>query len=200
MASENYTFITSPNDPPSKQAIVRAALRLFVRDGFDATNIRAIGDAAGYTNPAIFKFFKSKDALALHLFERCYTRYHTALEAATRPSATFHANIQVLVAKFVEIIDESPDAFLFVQDHLRTLWPKLPATARRKSILRLVQSLLEQGIQERAIRKDAPLPLLSAALVGFLNQLARMHYFGEFKGKTEDWTADIETIVTNMFR
>jgi TetR/AcrR family transcriptional regulator, repressor of fatR-cypB operon len=200
MTSDNYAFISSPSDPPSKQAIVRAALRLFVRDGFDATNIRAIGKAAGYTNPAIFKYFQSKDALALHLFERCYARYYARLETTIRPDATFHANIQALIALFVEIIDGSPDVFLFIQDHLRTFWPKLPTAARRKSILRLMQSLLEQGLKEHAIRKDMPLPLLNAALSGFLNQFARMHYFGEFNGKTVDWAADIETIVTNMLR
>src|SRR4051812_47249332 len=69
-------------DPPSKQAILRAALRLFVVQGVAATSIRTIAREAGYTNPAMFKFFESKDELALYLFERCYDGLYRQVAAA----------------------------------------------------------------------------------------------------------------------
>jgi AcrR family transcriptional regulator len=56
---EDHEFFIMPDDPPSKRAILNAAFKLFVRDGYDATNIREIGKEAGYSNPALFKFFKS---------------------------------------------------------------------------------------------------------------------------------------------
>jgi TetR/AcrR family transcriptional regulator, repressor of fatR-cypB operon len=64
-------FYLSPEDSPAKQAILIAALQLFVRDGLRETSIRAIALEAGYSNPALFKHFDSKEALTLYLFERC---------------------------------------------------------------------------------------------------------------------------------
>jgi AcrR family transcriptional regulator len=196
----NYAFIVAPNDPPSKQAILRAALKLFARDGYSETNIRAIALEAGYTNPALFKFFKSKDALGLFLFERCYARYYAALGAAIRPERPFHNNLAVTITKFSEFLGESPDALLFVQDHLREFWPKLPQEARKKSILRLIETMLQQGVCEKVIGKEISLKLLAAALVGFLTQFARMHSFGEFKGEPAKWRPAIEAIVSRMLK
>ena len=52
-------------DPPSKRMILKEALRLFAQRGIDAVTVRDIGNRAGYTNAALFKFFATKDALAL---------------------------------------------------------------------------------------------------------------------------------------
>jgi len=197
---QDYAFIVAPNDPPSKQAIVKAALKLFARDGYSETNIRAIASEAGYTNPALFKFFKSKDALGLFLFDRCYARYYAALAAAIRPEEPFRENLGAALGKFSEFLAENPAALLFVQDHLREFWPKLPQEARKKSILRLIETVLEQGMREKAISKDVSVKLLAAAFVGFLTQFARMHSFGEFKGTPAKWKPAIEVIILRMLK
>ena len=79
-------------DPPSKQSILRAALKLFVKHGLAGTNVRMIGAEAGYTNPAMFKFFASKHALALYLFESCYGRLYGLVESAAA-RGSFHEGL-----------------------------------------------------------------------------------------------------------
>jgi TetR/AcrR family transcriptional regulator, repressor of fatR-cypB operon len=195
---QNYSFIAAPDDPPSKQAILMAALKLFARDGYSETNIRAIAREAGYTNPALFKFFSSKDALALFLFERCYKQCYESVAGVIRRERSFAENLQATIGRFCELLGENPEALLFVQDHLRLFWPRLSPQARNKTILRLIESMLQQGVREKAIRKNAPLKLLGAAFVGFLTQFARMHYFGEFKGKPAEWQTAIEAIAQRM--
>jgi AcrR family transcriptional regulator len=53
------------DDAPAKKKILTEALRLFVRDGLCETSIRDIARATGYTNPALFKHFASKERLAV---------------------------------------------------------------------------------------------------------------------------------------
>src|SRR5215510_737293 len=72
----------SPEDAPAKKRILVEALHLFVRDGLCETSIRDIADASGYTNPALFKHFPSKERLAVHLFEQCYLNLFEALDGA----------------------------------------------------------------------------------------------------------------------
>src|SRR5262245_43883517 len=72
----------APEDAPAKKRILVEALHLFVRDGLCETSIRDIADATGYTNPALFKHFPSKERLAVHLFEQCYLNLFEALQRA----------------------------------------------------------------------------------------------------------------------
>ncbi|CUW38409.1 putative TetR family transcriptional regulator(Tetracycline transcriptional regulator, TetR-like, C-terminal,6-184) [Magnetospirillum sp. XM-1] len=56
--------------PPSRRDdLVLAALRLFLRDGFHATGIAAILDAAGLTKMTLYHHFKSKEDLIVAALE-----------------------------------------------------------------------------------------------------------------------------------
>ncbi len=188
----------APEDPPSKQEILKAALRLFARDGVGGTSVRAIADESGYTNPALFKFFASKEALALHLFEHCYLRLAADLEAAIRPERPFKKNLGSVLHAYAACFDEQADAFLFVQDHLREYWPKMPNRVRRKSMIAQLAQLLEQGVREGAVDPKLDRILSIAALTGFMAQFARMAYFGEIKGKSGDRVPEMEALIHKM--
>ena len=116
-------FYVDPTDPPSKQELLKAALKLFARDGVRESSIRAVAEEAGFTNPVLFKYFAGKDALALHLFERCYLRLVREATAALAGGGTFRARLGRLVARLLALLDESPEAVLFVNEELRRYWP-----------------------------------------------------------------------------
>lgn len=187
----------SEEDPASKRGILRAALSLFARHGLDGTTIRMIGEAAGYTNPAMFKFFASKDALALHLFEHCYGQLHDAVAeaAATEP---FDAALRAVLDALVAAMEEDLEAVLFVQDSLRELWPKLPAPARRRSIVGDLRALFARGIREGAVSGFASPDVPVAILLGSMAQLARMAYFDELPKGAAVWRAELELALGRM--
>ncbi len=189
-------WLADEDDPPSKQAILGAALRLFVRHGLEGTSIRRIGEEAGYTNPALFKFFPSKDALALHLFERCYERLYQRLAPAV--AGGFGTALDRVIDAFLELMAEDLEAVLFVQDSLRELWPRLPERARRHSILGLLEELVARGMREGAVvgYRSAEVPV--AALVGLVAQLARMLYFRELQGPVDQHRDELRLAVTRM--
>lgn len=179
-------------DPPSKRMILQAALRLFARQGVDAVTVREIGDKAGYTNAALFKFFPTKDALALYLFERCYSALYEDLSAAVASETAFLPRFRALISAFTAQLDRDPDAFLFVQDQLRNMWPHVSRGTRKHTILGLIRVTLEQGLQENKVRSTADLSLLAATIVGTIQQFARMLSFGEFSHPASNWTAELE--------
>ena len=190
-------FFLSDTDPPSKQSILRAALGLFARHGLDGTTIRMIGEAAGYTNPAMFKFFPSKDALALHLFERCYARLHGAVAAAAA-GEDFEAGLRAVVDALLAAMEEDLEAVLFVQDSLRALWPRLPARARRHSIIASLRALFERGIRSGNLAGFSSPDVPVAILLGSMAQLARMSYFGELARSPAVWRAELDLALGRM--
>lgn len=46
-----------------KKDILQAAMCLFATKGIDGISVKEIGEAAGVTDAAIYKHFKSKDAI-----------------------------------------------------------------------------------------------------------------------------------------
>jgi AcrR family transcriptional regulator len=190
-------FFVSEGDPPSKRGILQAALALFVRHGLAGTNVRMIGREAGYTNPAMFKFFDSKDALALYLFRRCYLRLHGRIAAAVaRPS--FREALTAVLDAFLSAMDEDLEAVLFVQDALRELWPRLPASVRRHSILRELRGMIERGMREGSVT-GYPSPLVPvAAIVGLMAQFGRMLYFGEVGAPARARRAELDLALERL--
>jgi TetR/AcrR family transcriptional regulator, repressor of fatR-cypB operon len=185
----------SAGDPPSKRRILKEALHLFAERGIDGVTVREIGDRAGYTNAALFKFFPGKDALALYLFEQCYLALFESVSAVVRGEMPFEQQFHGIVGAAVAAMDRDLDAFLFVQDQLRSMWPRVAPRIRKRSILALIRSTLEQGTREKKVDPAANLNLLIAVITGTLQQFARMRSFGEFRGPAAGCVHDLEAIL-----
>jgi AcrR family transcriptional regulator len=180
-ASTPTDFFLREGDPPSKREILRSALHLFVRDGVCETSIRDIAEASGFTNPALYKFFESKEALALHLFERCYLELITTLRASMKRES-FARDLDALVTAYAGLVDESLDAVLYVNDTLRTFWPRVSAAVRRHSLIGELRSLVRRGVESHVVPRAIDEDLAVAMVLGAMGQIARMAYFGEIRG------------------
>jgi AcrR family transcriptional regulator len=189
-------FYVEPTDPPSKQELLKAALKLFARDGVRESSIRAVAQEAGFTNPVLFKYFEGKEALALHLFERCYLRLVREAMAALGAGGTFRARLGRLITGVLALLDESPEALLFVNEELRRYWPRMSPAARRHSLVGIMRKFFEEG----AVTKAVDHTLLVAAFWGLLGQFARMHAFGEWKGPAVDVAPQLEALVFKMLQ
>ena len=197
-ASHTARCYLAPADPPAKKKMLTEALRLFVRDGLCETSIRDIAAAAGYTNPALFKHFASKERLTLHLFEQCYLTLFQAIAGAVAGQHGYAAKQQALVATYLEMLDADRDALLYVQDNLRHFWPMMPARVKRSSIVAEVHALLQLGRDEGAVTDAIPLDFLVMGWLGVLQQFARAWFFNGFAGSARRHAARLEQLLTRM--
>jgi AcrR family transcriptional regulator len=180
-ASIPTDFFLREGDPPSKREILRSALHLFVRDGLCETSIRDIAEASGFTNPALYKFFESKEALALHLFERCYLELITALRDSMKRES-FARDLDALVTAYAGLVDGSLDAVLYVNDTLRTFWPRVSKDVHRHSLIGEIRALVRRGVESRAVPRTIDEDVAAAGVLGAMGQIARMAHFGEIRG------------------
>ena len=193
-------FYVSATDAPAKQKILIAALHLFVRDGLCETSVRDIARVSGFTNPALFKHFPTKDALALYLFERCYIEMFQLTVRAIQSGTTFAARQRALIAAYMSALDRDRDAVLFMQDNLRHFWPRMPAAVRKHSILGEVRAMLSAGRREGVVTAKIDLGLLTAAWMGTLQQFARAQYFGEFSQPSHKIATALDLLLTRMVK
>jgi AcrR family transcriptional regulator len=193
-------FYLSEEDAPAKRRILVAALDLFVRDGLCETSVRDIAKATGFTNPALFKHFRSKDDLARYLFERCYLELAGLVSAAIASGGSFAEKQRAVIDAYLAALDRDANSVLYVQDLLRHFWPKMPDRVRRHSIVGDVRRLLAAGRAEGAIGGDIDLDLLTTAWIGTLQQFARFRYFGEFKQSSRALADALDALLTRMAR
>src|SRR4051794_7500881 len=144
-------FYVEPTDPPSKQELLKAALKLFARDGVRESSIRAVAAEAGFTNPVLFKYFAGKEALALHLFERCYLRVVREAMDAIGGAGSFRVRLRNLLARVLSLLDESPEAVLFVNEELRRYWPQVSPATRKHSLIGMTRAFFEEGDVTQAV-------------------------------------------------
>src|ERR1017187_9922548 len=78
--------------------IMRASLRLFMKKGIDGTTIKDIAREAKVAEGTLYRHFKSKDALAWHLFRAPLQQFTRELETKVFAEKSAHARIR----RFVE--------------------------------------------------------------------------------------------------
>ncbi len=82
----------------TREELVEAANRLFTMNGFHATSVDAVADAAGYTKGAVYSNFESKEDLFFAVYERRVDRRVAEMEATLTAGDTAYAGIERLIA------------------------------------------------------------------------------------------------------
>lgn len=78
----------------TRAELLDAAERLFSKQGFHATSVDQVADAAGYTKGAVYSNFESKEDLFLAVYERRVDRALPEVEAAFAESLTAVEGLQ----------------------------------------------------------------------------------------------------------
>jgi len=188
----NQPFFISETDPPAKRTIMVEALRLFSRNGLRETTIRDIAAAAGYTNPALYKHFPSKDALALELFVACYRECVRVLDAKMSANNSFDLRLRALVRTYTASFDAYPDALMFAVEHLTRFWPEVPDAMTKRTMITLIRELVELGEADGSVPRDIDGEVRVAVIAGALVQLSRLVYLGGVSGPASKYNDDLE--------
>lgn len=184
-------FYIREGDPPAKREILRAAMKLFSEHGLAGTSIRDIAEESGYTNPALYKHFESKEELALYLFEICHRRLWTKCHAAILAANGFDAKLEGYVGQALELVDEHPEATAFLSDSARVLWPKSGPAVRRQTMIGLARSLMSEAPRSRRDTSAVDPDVAAASLQGTLAEIARMIQVGVIPGPAIRWKAEL---------
>src|SRR3954470_9017317 len=96
--------------------VLDAALKLFLRGGYDGTSMQAVADQAGVTKPVVYACFDSKDELFRSLLRREEQRILAEIQGAfeegdlSDPETTLTEGF----IGFLRAVGESPDVYRLV--------------------------------------------------------------------------------------
>ena len=112
-----------PNDDPKlptksclgemARHIARVAARLFASQGYDATPVRSIVEAAGVTKPTLYYHFGSKEGLAQALLTKPMTEFVAELNRCLTLSDDPVANLEAQTRAHFTFMRDDPDRSRF---------------------------------------------------------------------------------------
>lgn len=162
----------------TRTLIERAALALFVRDGFDAATTRLIAAEAGISEGAIYRHFKSKDELAGALFLDIHRRLTDVIEAAAATAKGIDAQTDAAVRAYCAVADED---WLLYSFHLLQLHRFLPLWEETgRDPVTAVERIIARAIRAKEIPKGDP-AVLAAMALGIVSQTAQNIAYGRIK-------------------
>ena len=82
----------------TRDELIEAADRLFRKNGFHASSVDAIADAAGYTKGAVYSNFESKEDVFFAVYERRVERRVRETEATLASGETAYDGMERLIA------------------------------------------------------------------------------------------------------
>jgi AcrR family transcriptional regulator len=92
-----------------KQDLLKAAIQLFSKQGFDGTTTLEIANAAHVTEPVIYYHFKNKDGLFTHILVSTFVEYFSRLGKLNNNTPTQFEKVKNLIDLHFQFVEEFPD-------------------------------------------------------------------------------------------
>lgn len=163
----------------TKQRIERAALTLFVARGVAETTTREIALAASIAEGTIYRYFPSKEQLAVDMFLRHHRALAEALDEAQEKAATLREKIDAIVRCYCEWADRDWTLFAYHLLNQHSFLIQVPDSAPNP--VNVVREVIARAMKAGEIpRRNADLAAASA--VGVVLQAATYKVYGRFEG------------------
>lgn len=167
----------------TKARVERAALTLFVARGVAETTTREIAMAASIAEGTIYRYFPSKEQLALDLFLGHHRVLAEALAEAERSATGLRAKIDAIVRCYCEGADRDWSLFAY---HLLTQHLFLAMVPDgTPNPVDVVREVISAAMMAGEIPTRDP-DLAAASAIGAVMQPATYKVYGRFEGPLTD--------------
>jgi AcrR family transcriptional regulator len=167
----------------TKARLERAALTLFVARGVAETTTKEIAMAASVAEGTIYRYFPSKEQLALDLFLRHHQGLAEALADAQRPAKGLRAKVEAIVRCYCEWADRDWTLFAYHLLNQHSFLIQVPDGAANP--VTVVRDVISQAMKAGDIPKRN-IDLAAASAIGVVLQAATYKVYGRFMGDLSD--------------
>jgi AcrR family transcriptional regulator len=160
-----------------QQTVLRRAIELFNRQGYDGTSMGDLAKELGLTKSAIYHHVPSKEHLLAAALDEALDGLSAAVDSASAaaPGTSAYERLRTVVQESVEIlVAHLPAVTLLLRVHGNSEI-ELAALKRRRRIDERLAVLVQAAVDEGALRDDIPPDLISRLLFGMVNSLVEWY-------------------------
>jgi TetR/AcrR family fatty acid metabolism transcriptional regulator len=157
-----------------RERILRAAVRVFAKNGFYDTRVSEVAKAAGVADGTIYLYFKSKDELLLSLFEDRVETLLSHMKTELSKCASAPAKLRRIIEIQLGILEGERDLAEVFTVILRqsTKLLKQYAAPKFTAYLESIAGVVSEGQAAGDFRSDVPPLLVARATWGALDGIA----------------------------
>lgn len=155
--------------------VLRRAIELFNRQGYDGTSMADLAQELGFTKSAIYHHVPSKEHLLAEALDEALDELEAAVEAAATAEGSAHDRLRSVVRRSVEVlVEHQPAVTLLLRVHGNSD-VELDALRRRRRVDARLAELVAAAADEGTLRADVPPDLVSRLLFGMVNSLVEWY-------------------------
>ncbi len=156
--------------------VLRRAVELFIRQGYDATSMGDLAAELGLTKSAIYHHVPSKEALLSAALDEALDGLASAIDdAAAQTSDSAYERLRTAVRRSVEVLVAHLPAVTLLLRVRGNSEVEVSAIARRRVIDEKLAGLVREAVEEGSLRADLEPELVSRLLFGMVNSLVEWY-------------------------
>lgn len=165
----------------NRNAIISAAIKLFLRDGIDKTTVSQIADEALLSSMSVYRYFGTKQSIAVavanHLLQEYLEEHRRRCTETKQPGETGHDAFTRIIRAYVATYEAHPEYVDFLQDmgsySMREglsydLDYMQYGSIHVENIDRPARLALSRGMKDGSIRKDIDIEQVGLTLANLL--------------------------------
>jgi TetR/AcrR family fatty acid metabolism transcriptional regulator len=167
--------------PDKRDRILKAAIKVFAKNGFYATRVSEIAKAAGVADGTIYLYFKNKDDVLITIFEDGINRLLVILREVAESDEPFENRITRIVELQLGLLEDQRDLAEVITVNLRqsSRLLKQYATPLFMQYIDVIAGVVREGQEEGAFRKDLNPRVVARSLFGALDAILLTWALGE---------------------
>lgn len=160
-----------------QEAILSAALSLFVTRGFHGTAMPLLAKKAGVAAGTIYHYFDSKETLVNVLFRRWKGIIAQRIYTAFPHEAPAREQYRAIWTSMAEFALENPEAFAFLEFHHHGSYLDDESRALDRALKQFGEAFVEVARKAGTLKDLQPVALMELTF-GAFNGMMRAHYDG----------------------
>lgn len=185
-----------------RSAILRAATRVFARNGYFNSKVADIADAAGVADGTVYLYFKSKEEILHSIFDRTVD---DAVKEAERQIAAIddpHEKLRRIAHLHLERLGADRDLAIVFQVELRgsTKFMEEFSAAGFAAYLGLIRATIEEGQRAGVFRSGLNAKVVSKVLFGALDEMATNWILSKRRYKLQPMADEVLDVFLNGVR
>lgn len=157
---------TAPVD--KREAIMTAALELFVERGFFGTAVPEVAERAQVGAGTIYRYFDSKEALVNAIYRDQKMKMVSALLTSFPVTATAREQFRTIWGRMGRFVDDNPKGFAFCEIHHHASYLDAESRAVEQRMIDLIVTFIQHSQARGEIRKAPPFLLIGLVMGAFI--------------------------------
>ena len=170
-----------------REAILKAALELFVERGFFGTAVPEIADRAGVGAGTIYRYFESKEALVNAIYRQEKMRFSASVLENFPATTNTREQFRTIWMRMAAFATENPAAFVFLELHHHASYLDDESRSVEQRMTQVITAVVTAAQARRELKAGNPRLLMGMVMGAFIGVTRSCLDFDQSIGDA-DWS------------